>query len=240
MVTPRDDRFFTPRALSNRASSSSEEWVTPRRDSWTNNSINYNNNNNSDADYETPRGIGFNNYSADSTGGYASSEQYNKYRNSSSKPDTKQYKQYGNKEEQTDSYVDSYAVYAEAKERETVALDLDQQDVSPEDVEDIFSYARHGRFQEIERLLDRGVPVNVRDHYGNTVLTTACQNGNKRIAKLALRRGADINARNYRGNTPLHYCCHYGYGGSLGQYLIEKGADPQLRNNEGKVCWDGI
>ena len=112
--------------------------------------------------------------------------------------------------------------------------------VTDDDVEDIFSYARHGRCDDMERLLDRGIPINIRDKYGNTLLTIACQNGNKRIAKAVLRRGADINARNFKGNTPLHYCFHYGYGDSLGQYLISKGADQYARNNEGRICWDGI
>lgn len=112
--------------------------------------------------------------------------------------------------------------------------------VSPEDVEDIFSLARHNRADDIERLLDRGIPINVRDKFGNTVLTIASQNGNKRVAKVVLRRGADINARNLKGNTPLHYCYHYGYGDSLGQYLISKGADINARSNSGKLPQAGI
>ena len=112
--------------------------------------------------------------------------------------------------------------------------------ISEQDVEDIFSYARHGRINDIERLLDRGIPVNVRDIHGNSLLTIACQNGNKRVAKAVLRRGADMNVRNFKGNTPLHYCYHYGYGQSLGEYLISKGADAGIRNNEGRACWEGI
>ena len=60
------------------------------------------------------------------------------------------------------------------------------------------------------------------------------------MAKLALRRGADINARNYKGNTPLHFCYTYGYGDTLGQYLISKGADPNIRNHSGFVCFEGL
>ncbi|CAK9102743.1 Methylenetetrahydrofolate reductase [Durusdinium trenchii] len=78
--------------------------------------------------------------------------------------------------------------------------------------------------------------MDVRDHFGNSVLSIACQNGLKRIAKLALRRGADINAVNHRGNTPLHFCYMYQYGETLGAYLISKGADPMVRNVEGQLC----
>ena len=31
--------------------------------------------------------------------------------------------------------------------------------------------------EDIERLMDKGLPVDVRDQYGNTLLTIACQNG---------------------------------------------------------------
>lgn len=117
-----------------------------------------------------------------------------------------------------------------------------QQDSGVDDqvVEDIFSLARHGKISEVEDLLNRAVPVNVRDRHGNTILSVACQNGLKKMAKLALRRGADINARNYKGNTPLHFCYAYGYGDTLGAYLTSKGADTSLKNHFGATCYEGL
>mmetsp|Transcript_17158 Transcript_17158/g.38603 ORF Transcript_17158/g.38603 Transcript_17158/m.38603 type:complete len:299 (+) Transcript_17158:87-983(+) len=129
----------------------------------------------------------------------------------------------------------SQSAYSENTREEDLPSGL-----SERDVEDVFSYARHGRVEEIERLFTKGLPVDVRDAFGNTVLTIACQNGNKRVAKGVLRRGANINARNHRGNTPLHYCYHYGYGDSLGQYLMSKGADADARNNAGRAVEQGI
>lgn len=46
---------------------------------------------------------------------------------------------------------------------------------------------------------DLMIPVDYTDAAGNTLLQIACQNGNKRIAKLCLRRGANINHQNVRG-----------------------------------------
>lgn len=89
-------------------------------------------------------------------------------------------------------------------------------------------------------MLDQGVPVNSRDAFGNTLLHVGCQNGLKRIVKLALRRGANINSQNNRGNTALHFCFAYGYGDSLGAYLISKGADTTVENDDGLVCYYGI
>ncbi|CAM9333425.1 unnamed protein product, partial [Choristocarpus tenellus] len=99
------------------------------------------------------------------------------------------------------------------------------------EVEDIFSYARHNRVADVERLMDYGVPANVRDMHGNTIAIVACQNGHKRVLKAALRKGANINASNNLGNTALHFCYMFGYGATLGRYLISKGADPSVRNN---------
>jgi ankyrin repeat protein len=55
-----------------------------------------------------------------------------------------------------------------------------------------FTMSRHGHTADIERLLDRGIPINVRDPYGSTLLVIACQNGSKRVAKLVLRRGKGV------------------------------------------------
>ena len=129
--------------------------------------------------------------------------------------------------------------WTQGQEIDRDTIEEEQQDalyaagLTEEDVEEIFSCARHGRVEEIERLLERGVPVDVRDEYGNTLLTIACQNGNKRVAKVCLRRSADLNARNYKGD-------HYGYGDTLGQYLVDKGANEHARNKSGKEVYDGI
>ncbi|KAJ1493071.1 ankyrin repeat-containing domain protein, partial [Baffinella frigidus] len=108
----------------------------------------------------------------------------------------------------------------------------------------IFSRARHGRYAECERVLKteldgEKVPVDCQDEFGNTPLVVACQNGKKRLAKLFLRYKANINAVNGQGNTVLHFCFTYGYG-DLGDYLISKGANANLKNNNGLTCYDGL
>lgn len=110
----------------------------------------------------------------------------------------------------------------------------------PPDDYDLFSAGRHNHYDSVTYMLDQGTPVNSRDAFGNTLLSIACQNGLKRIVKLALRRGANINSQNIRGNTALHFCFAYGYGDSLGAYLISKGADTTIENDEGRVCFYGI
>jgi hypothetical protein len=68
-----------------------------------------------------------------------------------------------------------------------------------DEADQIFSLARHNRLEEVEALLNSGIPVDILDAYGNTILHIACQNGLKKMAKVALRRGGNINAQNVSG-----------------------------------------
>jgi hypothetical protein len=106
-------------------------------------------------------------------------------------------------------------------------------------VADLFRSTRHGHYKEVERIMQLSVDVDVCDQHGNTFLLNACQNGNKRIAKISLRMGGDIDAVNNRGNTALHYCFAFGYF-ELGSYLISKGARVDVLNDDGLVCSQGL
>eukprot|EP00428_Durinskia_dybowskii_P067054 CAMPEP_0170370428 /NCGR_PEP_ID=MMETSP0117_2-20130122/8506_1 /TAXON_ID=400756 /ORGANISM="Durinskia baltica, Strain CSIRO CS-38" /LENGTH=282 /DNA_ID=CAMNT_0010625203 /DNA_START=133 /DNA_END=981 /DNA_ORIENTATION=+ len=266
--SPRDDRFYTPRTVArSNSNSNSEEWTTPRFETPRYETPRYGTqgyNSQSDGEFQTPRAfdterkmdrkeiyptlmrrgsigdsprIYDNPYAAAPKSTYQreiSSKESGYYKEHPSQtPD--QYTQSPARAKAQHKYIDDID-----EESEYVALDLAAAGLSEKDVEDVFSYARHGRCEEIERLFSKGLPVDVRDSFGNTVLIIACQNGNKRVAKAVLRRGANINSRNHKGNTPLHYCYHYGYGDSLGQYLISKGADADARNNAGKTIEQGI
>ena len=46
---------------------------------------------------------------------------------------------------------------------------IDNNGISEQEVENIFRYARHGRVDEIERLINRGIPIDVRDEHGETI-----------------------------------------------------------------------
>eukprot|EP01038_Epipyxis_sp_PR26KG_P008569 gene8569-11579_t len=236
--SPRDERFYTPRTFL-RSNSSSDEWNTPRGLGGVN----------SDSEFITPRTFdGAERKSARGPGGIMYHHDDKQYlpphphsQQSQPKGSTRTnsindgYKRGSGSFKSSDSFKSSGII-----EEEENDFGVDMTGVSEKDVEDIFSFARHGRCEEIEKSLNKGIPVDVRDSFGSTLLIVACQNGNKRVAKTVLRRGANINARNLKGNTPLHYCYHYGYGDSLGQYLMEKGADPDIRNYAGKICNDGI
>ncbi|CAK9004692.1 Acyl-CoA-binding domain-containing protein 6 [Durusdinium trenchii] len=111
-----------------------------------------------------------------------------------------------------------------------------------EELEQLFSWCRHGKYDEIDDFFsdpDCIFPVDTKDSLGNTLLSIAAQNGNKRIAKLCLRHGADINTQNLNGQTVLHYCLSYGFD-SLSEYFMQKGADDSLLNADGLTCYEGL
>ena len=238
--SPRDDRFFTPRTVArSNSNSNSEEWATPRYETPRFGPAGYSSQ--SDGEFQTPRTFdherkidrkeiyptlmrrGSHGESPRIYENLYAAPAKNIYHRDMSSKDSGGYSKesYG---PATDHYNPGPGRIPAApgkypadinEEEEYISLDLAAAGLSEKDVEDVFSYARHGRCEEIERLFSKGLPVDVRDIYGNTVLTIACQNGNKRVAKAVLRRGANINARNHKGNTPLHYCYHCKYYCSL-------------------------
>lgn len=104
---------------------------------------------------------------------------------------------------------------------------------------DVFSFARHNKFAELESLFIEGLNPDSKDQNGNTLLIIAAQNDNKRILKLCLRYGARINMQNSMGNTALHFAKEYKYD-NIYNYLIQKGAEPNIKNLRGKRATEGL
>lgn len=111
-----------------------------------------------------------------------------------------------------------------------------------EDFKKVCSLCRHGKFADIEDMMnhpDWSLSMDYQDDNGNTLLHIAAQNGNKRMVKLCLRRGAELNAQNMNGQTPLHFAYSYGYS-DVGEYLVQKGADDSVKNKDGLTCYEGL
>jgi len=105
-------------------------------------------------------------------------------------------------------------------------------------IRQVFSFCRHNRLEEVDHALESGFSIDTRDENGNTLLMTAAQNGLKQMARLCLRYRSDINYKNNRGNTALHFC--FGFGNiELGEYLLSKGGDDTMLNDEGLTCYEG-
>jgi hypothetical protein len=103
----------------------------------------------------------------------------------------------------------------------------------------IYSAARHGRHHEVEAQLVAGFDPRYKDSFGNSLFHVACQNGNKRIAKLAIKFGGNMDDQNVKGQTGLHFLFAYGYP-EVAEYFIEKGANEYIPNESGLTAREGI
>ena len=90
-----------------------------------------------------------------------------------------------------------------------------------------------GQAEIIKMFLDKDVPVNVIDSWGDSPLLNAA-NTNDEAVKLLVDAGADVNAKkNPQMKTPLHNAAQYGRV-EMVKMLLAKGADVNARDSEGE------
>ncbi|MGH7144309.1 MAG: ankyrin repeat domain-containing protein [Planctomycetota bacterium] len=87
-----------------------------------------------------------------------------------------------------------------------------------------------------EKLLDLGVPVDIRHKWGRTPLHRACEFGNLALIKFFLQKGADINALDDNHWSPLYFAAQSENDAdhvAAIQYLLDHKADPTLKSKDG-------
>src|SRR5258708_31522727 len=67
----------------------------------------------------------------------------------------------------------------------------------------LFDWARSGDAAMLEAYIDAGVPVNLTNTNGDTLVMLAAYYGNESTVAALIARGADVDRRNNRGQTPL-------------------------------------
>jgi len=82
--------------------------------------------------------------------------------------------------------------------------------------------------------------VDTQDRNGSTLLMAACEHVQLAVVAFLLQHGASINMCNRQGNTALHLAMLHDTEGSIGELLIEKGADDTIENMYGLSPFDGI
>ncbi|HEU4946408.1 MAG TPA: ankyrin repeat domain-containing protein [Kribbella sp.] len=90
----------------------------------------------------------------------------------------------------------------------------------------VFDLARAGENQRLAAYLDGGVPVDLTDAGGNTLVMLAAYNGQAGTVKLLADRGADVNRVNDRGQTPIAGAVFKG-DTEVVHTLLAAGADPR-------------
>ena len=87
----------------------------------------------------------------------------------------------------------------------------------------------------LQMLLDRGVSVNAKDRWGDSVLMSACSSGYETIVSQLIKAGIDINAKNISGETALRAACKEGQEAVVTQ-LIEARADVNVKDKMGATA----
>ena len=98
-------------------------------------------------------------------------------------------------------------------------------------------------FHELLKLfLDAGADPNCRSHYGTTPLMLAAMNNQSESVRLLLDAGADVNLVDSFGETALicasHALTDTDTDTACIEMLLKAGADPFVKNKEGKTAYD--
>ncbi len=95
--------------------------------------------------------------------------------------------------------------------------------------------ARRGQSGFVQYLLDRKVPVNVKDVASSTPLHEAVRGGQIEITAVLLAAGADPNQVDSSGNTPLHLVMPSGTRSEIFTRLLAARADPNRKDSYGET-----
>jgi uncharacterized protein len=85
--------------------------------------------------------------------------------------------------------------------------------------------ARDGRRERLTAYVDAGVPVDLTDASGNTLLMLAAYHGHAALVTALTERGADVDHLNDRGQSPLAGAVFKGEDDVV-RALLAAGADP--------------
>jgi len=87
--------------------------------------------------------------------------------------------------------------------------------------------ARVGEVERLADYADHGMPVDLTDAKGNTLLMLAAYHGHAETVRVLAERGARVDAVNDRGQTPLAAAVFKG-DAAVARVLLAAGADPDL------------
>ncbi|WP_129661954.1 ankyrin repeat domain-containing protein [Rothia uropygialis] len=101
----------------------------------------------------------------------------------------------------------------------------------------IFDLAREGQAEQLGAALDQGVPVNLTNPKGDTLLILGAYREQPEIVSLLIDRGADLNRLNDRGQTALASAI-FRNNREIATALLDAGADPSLGSQTASAIAD--
>jgi uncharacterized protein len=102
-------------------------------------------------------------------------------------------------------------------------------------VRKVFHFARAGEAAELAALLDQGLPPNLRNERGDSLLMLACYHGHADAARALLEHGADPEIMNDAGQTPLAGAAFKG-DTAIATLLLDHGAAVDNAGPNGKTA----
>jgi ankyrin repeat protein len=90
----------------------------------------------------------------------------------------------------------------------------------------MFDLARAGHTETLRAYVDAGVPVNLTNGKGDTLLMLAAYHGHAETVRMLVTSGADPDRANDRGQTPLAGAV-FKKEPAVVRELLEAGADPE-------------
>ena len=99
----------------------------------------------------------------------------------------------------------------------------------------VFGFARAGEAAELATLLGQGLPPNLRNERGDSLLMLACYHGHHDAAQVLLAHGADPEILNDAGQTPLAAAAFKG-ALDVATLLLAQGARVDAAGPNGKTA----
>ena len=100
--------------------------------------------------------------------------------------------------------------------------------------EEVFERARRGDAPMLERLLQSGLPANLRNHKGDTLLMLASYHGHLEAVRVLLAQGADPLIANDNGQLPIAGAAFKGDLAMI-RLLIEHGVPVDAAAEDGRT-----
>ncbi len=99
---------------------------------------------------------------------------------------------------------------------------------------EIFTIVNKGNKEELLKLLNTGVDVNVQEKHGRTPLMDAVINKNTEIVRMIIQRGANVNLQDSRGLSALHFAAQ-NYLLDIAQILLQNQARVDIQDIHGNT-----
>lgn len=91
----------------------------------------------------------------------------------------------------------------------------------------VFEFARQGQTETLAAYVDAGIPANLTNDKGDTLVMLAAYHGHADTVRSLLERGADPNRLNDRGQSPVAGAV-FKDEPEVVKALLDGGADPEL------------